>query len=396
VKVQKAYEITNARISFVSLVDKAANKKQFLITKAEAGSANFSLPGRVLKMDAEQHHITGIVYTPMEEDTQGSYMTAAEIEKAAYWFAKNGNKIDLQHNFVACDTAAVVETWVAKSDTEIDGEPIKKGTWLMTVEVTDDIIWQAVQKGDITGFSMGGIGTYSEEDTPLAPVTKSEETPQKWNIFKQLGALLGFGVVQKGDVAELYSKAIKVTEFWRAWDALQDVLAPYSYAANETVLETDEEKIRTALEEFSAIITQVLTEKGGITKAVSSAPIVKHQQNKEETPMTKEDLQQITEAVVKAMQSQEIPATQVTLTAEPIAAPITLAQVREVIQEEIQKAINPSEPTADDAPVTLAAVTEAVQKALEPMLKSRGLPSNLNGAASIENQADPHYLAGLL
>ena len=33
-KIEKAYAITDAKISFVSLVDKAANKKQFLITKA--------------------------------------------------------------------------------------------------------------------------------------------------------------------------------------------------------------------------------------------------------------------------------------------------------------------------------------------------------------------------
>ena len=31
-KIEKAYAITDAKISFVSLVDKAANKKQFLIT----------------------------------------------------------------------------------------------------------------------------------------------------------------------------------------------------------------------------------------------------------------------------------------------------------------------------------------------------------------------------
>jgi hypothetical protein len=34
-KITKAYAITNAKISFVSLVDKAANKKQFLITKSD-------------------------------------------------------------------------------------------------------------------------------------------------------------------------------------------------------------------------------------------------------------------------------------------------------------------------------------------------------------------------
>lgn len=40
-KIAKAYAITDAKISFVSLVDKAANKKQFLITKSEDGAGKF-------------------------------------------------------------------------------------------------------------------------------------------------------------------------------------------------------------------------------------------------------------------------------------------------------------------------------------------------------------------
>ena len=41
-KVEKAIEISDAKIQFVSLVDKAANKRQFLITKADDGQAQFS------------------------------------------------------------------------------------------------------------------------------------------------------------------------------------------------------------------------------------------------------------------------------------------------------------------------------------------------------------------
>ena len=43
--VTKSYEITDARIQFVSLVDKAANKKTFLLTKAENGNAGFQTNG---------------------------------------------------------------------------------------------------------------------------------------------------------------------------------------------------------------------------------------------------------------------------------------------------------------------------------------------------------------
>ena len=82
--VNKAKEITDARISFVSLVDKAANKRPFLIVKNEDGKAAFTTYGRIIKSDDDRHFVTGIVYEPMTEDAHGNYMTADEIAKAAY------------------------------------------------------------------------------------------------------------------------------------------------------------------------------------------------------------------------------------------------------------------------------------------------------------------------
>ena len=70
-RIAKAYAITDAKISFVSLVNKAANKKQFLITKSENGAANFATFGRILKADADSHFVTGIVYEPMVEEYPG-------------------------------------------------------------------------------------------------------------------------------------------------------------------------------------------------------------------------------------------------------------------------------------------------------------------------------------
>lgn len=41
-KLKKAFAITDAKISFVSLVDAAANKHKFLITKQEDGKAGIT------------------------------------------------------------------------------------------------------------------------------------------------------------------------------------------------------------------------------------------------------------------------------------------------------------------------------------------------------------------
>lgn len=243
-KVKKANEITDARISFVSLVDKAANKRQFLIVKDEEGKAAFTTYGKIIKTDSESHFVTGVVYEPMVEDAHGNYMTADEIAKAAYWFAKNGNRVDLQHNFVSADGTAVVESWIAKSDSNIGGADIKEGTWLMTVEITDDDLWQSIEKGEITGLSMGGLGVFSKEDTELseASVKKSK------------------GRVTKGAVADSYKQANISSSFWNAFDALRNGLYSYNSYTGVYTYQTDESKIKEALEDFNGIITELLTD----------------------------------------------------------------------------------------------------------------------------------------
>lgn len=267
--LKKAYEITDAKIQFVSLVDKAANKRQFLIKKEAGGKATFTTYGRIVKADAENHYVTGVVYEPMAEDSHGNFMTEAEITKAAYWFAKNGNKVDLQHSFEPLDGANVVESWIAKADFDIDGETIKKGTWLMTVEVADESVWEGIEKGEITGFSMGGLGNYSEEDVELDNVSK-QETSEKKGPLKQLAKALGLNVVEKGAMAELYEERSKGTLFWNAFNSLEEILYKYDPITGRYLYETDENKVRECLEEFGQIITSILTGGGSVTEAIQT------------------------------------------------------------------------------------------------------------------------------
>ena len=259
--LRKACEITNAKISFVSLVDKAANRRTFLLKKAQDGKATFSTHGRIVKAEAENHFVTGIVYEPMVEDTHGNFMTEEEVRKAAYWFMRNGDKVDLQHSFEPLEGAAVVESWVAKADFDIDGEPISKGTWLMTVEVTDEEVWNGIEKGEITGFSMGGMGDYSEEDVELETVSKNAGTDagNKKGLLRQLADALGLGAVEKGAVAELYDRSTKGARFWDAVSSLESTLRHYDPVTSTYVFETDDAKDRECLEDFNSIIVAILS-----------------------------------------------------------------------------------------------------------------------------------------
>ena len=302
--IEKAYALSDAKIQFVSLVDKAANKRQFLITKAEEGSATFQSFGRIVKADSESHFVTGIVYEPMAEDTDGEYMTAEEIEKAAHWYMKNTGDVDIQHCFVKADDIDVVESYVAKSDMDIDGTPIKKGTWLMTVEVCNSAVWESIQKGEITGFSMGGVATRSDEDVNLDEVEKAEgveksmdgvlEVPEPSDsFFKKLTKAIKEAFksekteeateqVAKGAMAESYARRSKDRNLYTAWSCLDDALQGYQYNAETGEwgwgYTVDPEVIRDTLAEFNAIVTNILTSDdiiGEIEKAAKEAPVEK-------------------------------------------------------------------------------------------------------------------------
>ena len=211
--IEKAIEIRNARIRFVSLVDKAANLQSFLVTKNKDGEASFTTCGQIVKADADNHYVTGIVYEPMVKDSQGNFMTEDEIVKAARWYAKNGNMVDVQHSFSPLSSASVVESWVAKADFSLGDKAVKKGTWLMTVEISDDKIWNRIEKGEITGFSMGGAGEYATEDVDIdidnLEKSFNDATPKKRRgIIKTLLSLLDGEKQEEKEVTKDEMKAI--------------------------------------------------------------------------------------------------------------------------------------------------------------------------------------------
>ena len=426
-KIAKAYEMTDAKITFVSLVDKDANKKQFLITKAANGNAQFQTYGRILKSDAKAHYVTGIVYEPMEEDTQGNYMTEEEITKAAHWFAKHGNQVDLQHSFEPLDGASVVESSVAKCDYELDGQAIKKGTWLMTVELTSPEIFEAIEKGEITGFSMGGMGKYSQEDVALL---KSEDLAsrteqEKKGILKRLAGLFGMEMVEKGQVKEHYIERITSENFWSAFYALQDVLFRWNIYENKRMAEAEPEVIQEALADFHEIVTGLLSNPNTIEKSVagickagkkmshanrdmlkgiheSLGEFLSKFKEEEDTDVTKTEIEEIVKIAVaehmdktRAEEQKEAKKKKSDVSQEE---EITKADIQKMIDTAIGKAIGTEvEEQQETGEGSLEdSITKAVSQAMEPFLKQAGLPTNLNHNTMQKSAEEPHYLHGIL
>ena len=385
-EIMKTRSISDAQIQFVSLVDKAANKKSFLIAKSEDGKASFSAYGKIVKTDTDSHYVTGIVYEPMTEDSQGDYMTEEEIRKAAHWFAKNGDGIDIQHNFEKFEKAEVVENWIAKADFEIGKEKVKKGTWLMTVEITDPDVWAAVEKGEITGFSMGGTGIYSEDDVDPDSLSKSEGK----SFFKKLAKMFGFEVVEKGAFADKYAESKKQSDFYNAFYDLQNILYSYDPTLGKYKYETEPETIKECLKEFSETIEQVL--------ASDTVPVMKA--GKTLSAKNIASLKSIYESIGKLLEE-----------AGETEEKMTKAEVMDFIKNEIQKAESGSSKNSDkldektkkfivdtikevlaesqkNKSVTKEEVAEMVKSAMEPLYKARGIVTNLNGEPEPVGKSD--------
>lgn len=385
-EIMKTRSISDAQIQFVSLVDKAANKKSFLIAKAEDGKASFSAYGKIVKTDTDSHYVTGIVYEPMTEDSQGDYMTEEEIRKAAHWFAKNGDGIDIQHNFEKFEKAEVVENWIAKADFEIGKEKIKKGTWLMTVEITDPDVWAAVEKGEITGFSMGGTGIYSEDDVDPDSLSKSEGK----SFFKKLAKMFGFEVVEKSEVAVRFKQKNKSEEFWNAFYSLQDTLFKRNSLTGDSEIETDSEKIKECLSDFSEIVQGILADDTDMVMKAGKTLSAKNIAS----------LKSIYESIGKLLEE-----------AGETEEKMTKAEVMDFIKNEIQKAESGSSKNSDkldektkkfivdtikevlaesqkNKSVTKEEVAEMVKSAMEPLYKARGIVTNLNGEPEPVGKSD--------
>ncbi|MED2944213.1 XkdF-like putative serine protease domain-containing protein [Bacillus swezeyi] len=168
-------ELVNAKITHVSYVDKAANQKQFFFMKSEK-QPDFQKEIKVLtKAEDEKKLVYGIVYEPDTPDAHGDFMTAAEIEKAAHGFLKDAREIDKQHDFQG-GVGEVVESYVAPADFEVNGETIKKGSWVLVTKASDEV-WEQIKKGDITGYSMAGTAETIEKqkEKPFSPSANEEK-----------------------------------------------------------------------------------------------------------------------------------------------------------------------------------------------------------------------------
>jgi cation transport regulator ChaB len=119
----------------------------------------------LLKGDEEQRLVYGIVYEP---DAHEDFMSAEEIVKTAHDFmARYANGVGgtgSDHLFAASRSELpIVESFIAPVDFEVGGQIVRKGSWVLAGKVRDSALWEAVKKGQYTGWSLEGHGLRTRE-----------------------------------------------------------------------------------------------------------------------------------------------------------------------------------------------------------------------------------------
>lgn len=184
-------ELRNIRPSLISLVGKAANKTTVIYKSSPTADAPQLRTFEIISKDAEKRLVYGLVYSPNDEDTQGDFATAEEIEKAAHSFMQTLEttaKVDTQHNLQPAPGVHIVQSYIVNKGDEM--YPDREGSWAIVVKVDNDEVWGQVKDGTLTGFSMFGTAERitETEDSTDGNLTK-EETSLMKGLFKTLNKI---------------------------------------------------------------------------------------------------------------------------------------------------------------------------------------------------------------
>lgn len=111
---------------------------------------------QIIAKDEDRQVITGPVLVPDREDRHGDVVRESNITDVAYKFMEEYQNVDLMHTFQ--DVGVPVESYTAPEELDFDGTEVPKGSWIISVKVTEPEVWQAVKTGELTGFSIYGQG----------------------------------------------------------------------------------------------------------------------------------------------------------------------------------------------------------------------------------------------
>lgn len=120
-------------------------------------------------LDNERRLATFVVLEPQDisdvTDLHLDYYDEDTILDACIQFNKslNNRKGSLYH-MVETQGYSFIESYILPADIELNGQVIKKGSWLQTIYAEADWIWEGIKNGTFNGLSVECTGTVEDID----------------------------------------------------------------------------------------------------------------------------------------------------------------------------------------------------------------------------------------
>lgn len=163
--------IRKAKIEFISLVPKGANKMS-AVYKSD-GTVSFETIIKASDAFDDKGELTAVVYAPDMRDSQGDIADAEVVKQMAHDFISNGGKVDIKHDgkAVPAEKARVAETFlVQKTDERFHGWKDREGNavdltgaWATVIKIEDPELRKKYRSGEWAGVSMGGTAIVDQE-----------------------------------------------------------------------------------------------------------------------------------------------------------------------------------------------------------------------------------------
>jgi len=162
-------------VDAISIVEEPAIEEDFITLAAHKQE--------LAKIDDEKRILMGAALVPnrkiyRRDDDKEYYIFFSEntVRKASELFLSRGkqNNSTLEHQY-KLKGLSVVESWIVEDEkqdkTRLYNLEVPKGTWMVSVKVNNDEIWEEyVKSGKVKGFSIEGFFQDNKEERPKEPI----------------------------------------------------------------------------------------------------------------------------------------------------------------------------------------------------------------------------------
>ena len=157
----------------LDLTDDQAGIEAISVVESPAIEENFVALNKhevlLKEVDSEKRILMGAALVPNKQIYRKNkdkefyiYFSEDTVRKASELFLmrSNQNNATLEHERKMLDDMSVVESWIIEDEKQDKsakyGFNLPKGTWMISMKVNNDEIWQKVKDGEVKGFSIEG------------------------------------------------------------------------------------------------------------------------------------------------------------------------------------------------------------------------------------------------